>query len=310
MFIRWAVFTACRTPYTPAMTDHTPADAPGSLASPNPLERLRAIMARLRDPGAGCAWDRAQTAGSIVPFTLEEAYELADVVARDQGADADTRELRDELGDLLFQVVFQARIAEEAGRFDLDDVARAIGDKLVRRHPHVFADVEHGSDAEREAAWEADKARERAARAQTSAMDDIPLALPALSRAVKSQRRAARLGFDWDDPAPVVAKIHEELAEVQAAVDQGEPPARIAEEVGDVLFAVSNWARHLGVDPEGALRGSTRKFEARFRQMEALAAASGETLAGLDFDRQETLYQEARRLECATRDTFDTKDPT
>ncbi|WP_019567748.1 nucleoside triphosphate pyrophosphohydrolase [Thioalkalivibrio sp. ALMg13-2] len=303
MFIRWAVFTACRTPYTPAMTEHTPVDVLG------PLDRLRAIMARLRDPESGCAWDRAQTAGTIVPFTLEEAYELADVIARDQGAAADTRELRDELGDLLFQVVFQARIAEEAGRFDLDDVARAIGDKLVRRHPHVFADVEHASDAEREAAWEADKARERADRAQTSAMDDIPLALPALSRAVKSQRRAARLGFDWDDPAPVVAKIHEELAEVQEAVDQGEAEARIAEEVGDVLFAVSNWARHLGVDPEGALRGSTRKFEARFRHMEALAAARGETLGALDFAVQETLYQEARRREHQPYDESETKDP-
>ncbi|MFO7953516.1 nucleoside triphosphate pyrophosphohydrolase [Thioalkalivibrio sp.] len=304
MLIRWAVFTACRTPYTPAMTEHTPVD------EPRPLDRLRAIMARLRDSESGCAWDRAQTAGTIVPFTLEEAYELAEVIARDQGSDVDTREQRDELGDLLFQVVFQARIAEESGRFDLDDVASAIGDKLVRRHPHVFADVEHASDAAREAAWEADKARERADRAQTSAMDDIPLALPALSRAVKSQRRAARLGFDWDDPAPVVDKIHEELAEVQEAVDQGEPPERVAEEVGDVLFAVSNWARHLGVDPEGALRGSTRKFEARFRRMEALAVARGASLDTLDFSDQEALYQEARRCERAARNDFDTKDPT
>ncbi len=286
------------------MTEHTPVD------EPRPLDRLRAIMARLRDSESGCAWDRAQTAGTIVPFTLEEAYELAEVIARDQGSDVDTREQRDELGDLLFQVVFQARIAEESGRFDLDDVASAIGDKLVRRHPHVFADVEHASDAAREAAWEADKARERADRAQTSAMDDIPLALPALSRAVKSQRRAARLGFDWDDPAPVVDKIHEELAEVQEAVDQGEPPERVAEEVGDVLFAVSNWARHLGVDPEGALRGSTRKFEARFRRMEALAVARGASLDTLDFSDQEALYQEARRCERAARNDFDTKDPT
>lgn len=306
MFIRRAVFPARRTSYTPAMADNTPLDSPDALG---PLDRLRAIMARLRDPDSGCAWDRAQTAGTIVPFTLEEAYELADVIARDQGEPGDARELRDELGDLLFQVVFQARIAEEGGRFDLDDVARAIGDKLVRRHPHVFADAEHGSDAEREAAWEAGKASERAERAQTSAMDDIPLALPALARAVKSQRRAARLGFDWDDPAPVVDKIQEELAEVQAAVDDGEPPERVAEEVGDVLFAVSNWARHLGVDPESALRASTRKFEARFRDMEALAAERGQGLGELDFDAQEALYQEARRRERGGRTENETKDP-
>ena len=268
----------------------------------NPVERLRAIMAQLRDPENGCAWDRAQTAATIVPFTLEEAYELADVIARDEGSDADSRELRDELGDLLFQVVFQARIAEEAGRFDLDDVAWAIGDKLVRRHPHVIADVEHADDHEREAAWEAEKARERAAREQPGAMDDIPLALPALARAVKSQRRAARLGFDWDEPAPVLDKIHEEIAEVQEALGTGAAPARVTEEIGDLLFAVSNWARHLGVDPEGALRGSTRKFEARFRQMEALAAEQGAELADLDFAAQEALYQEARRRERAVAD--------
>jgi len=268
----------------------------------NPVERLRAIMAQLRDPEHGCAWDRAQTAATIVPFTLEEAYELADVIARDTGSEADGRELRDELGDLLFQVVFQARIAEEAGRFDLDDVARAIGDKLVRRHPHVFADAEHADDREREAAWEAEKARERAAREQPGAMDDIPLALPALARAVKSQRRAARLGFDWDDPAPVLDKIHEEIAEVQEALDTGADPGRVGEEIGDLLFAVSNWARHLGVDPEGALRGSTRKFEARFRTMEALAAEQGAMLAELDFAAQEALYQEARRRERAAAD--------
>ena len=272
------------------------------MAESSPLERLRLIMARLRDPETGCAWDRAQTAGTIVPFTLEEAYELADVIARDQGSAEDGRELCSELGDLLFQVVFQAQIGEEAGRFDLDDVARAIGDKLVRRHPHVFAGVEHADAAARESAWEAEKARERAARAQVSAMDDIPLALPALARAAKTQRRAARLGFDWNDPAPVLEKIHEELAEAQKALDQGEEPARVSEEVGDVLFAVSNWARHLGVEPEAALRASTRKFEARFRVMEALATARGETLDTLEWEVQEALYQEARRRERVTPD--------
>lgn len=261
----------------------------------DPLTRLREIMAQLRDPGSGCAWDRAQTAATIVPHTLEEAYELADAVARDTGGADDTVALREELGDLLFQVVFQARIAEEAGRFDLDDVARAIGDKLVRRHPHVFAGRAFSDDAQREAAWEADKAATREQRDQISAMDDIPLALPALARAVKTQRRAARDGFDWDDPAPVLDKIHEEMAEVSEAVAEGADPDAVAEEVGDVLFAVSNWARHLGVDPEGALRGSTRKFEARYRRMEALAAAEGQSLDALAFDAQERLYQRARR---------------
>ncbi|WP_024329052.1 nucleoside triphosphate pyrophosphohydrolase [Thioalkalivibrio sp. ALR17-21] len=261
----------------------------------DPLTRLREIMARLRDPEHGCAWDRAQTAASIVPHTLEEAYELADAVARDAGDAASTAELREELGDLLFQVVFQARIAEEAGRFDLDDVARGIADKLVRRHPHVFAGHAFGDDAEREAAWEDDKAASREQRGHASAMDDIPLALPALARAVKTQRRAARDGFDWDDAGPVVDKIHEEMAEVSVAVAEGVDPDAVAEEVGDVLFAVSNWARHLGVDPEGALRGSTRKFEARYRRMEALAAAEGQSLDALGFDAQERLYQRARR---------------
>ena len=264
------------------------------MIDPDPIARLRAIMARLRDPQAGCAWDRAQTAASIVPFTLEEAYELADVIARDQGTAEDARELRDELGDLLFQVVFQARIAEEAGRFDLDDVARAIGDKLVRRHPHVFADAVHADDREREAAWEAEKARERGQRDQTSAMDDIPLALPALARAVKSQRRAARLGFDWDRPEPVVAKIHEEMAEVADALATGADPQAVSAEIGDVLFAVANWARHLGVDPEGALRGTTRRFEQRFRGMEVLAAERGLDLSALDQLAQEVLYREVK----------------
>lgn len=254
-------------------------------------------MARLRDPQHGCAWDRAQTAATIVPHTLEESFELADAIARDNGSEGAGRELRDELGDLLFQVVFQARIAEEAGRFDLDDVARAIGDKLVRRHPHVFADAEYADDAAREAAWESAKAEERAAREHASAMDDIPLAMPALSRAVKAQRRAARVGFDWDDPAPVLAKIHEELGEVREELAGDADPERVSEEIGDLLFAVTNWARHLGVDPEGALRGSNRKFEARFRTMEALAREQGKALEQLDFDAQEALYQEARRRE-------------
>ncbi|WP_026278912.1 nucleoside triphosphate pyrophosphohydrolase [Thioalkalivibrio sp. ARh3] len=266
----------------------------------NPVERLRAIMACLRDPEQGCAWDRAQTAQTIVPHTLEEAFELADAIARDDGREAASRELRDELGDLLFQVVFQARIAEEAGRFDLDDIARAIGDKLVRRHPHVFADTEYADDAAREAAWESAKAEERAARDHDSAMDDIPLAMPALARAAKTQRRAARLGFDWGDPAPVLEKIREELDEVREELAGDADPERVAEEIGDLLFAVTNWARHLGVEPEGALRGTTRKFEARFRTMETLARAQGQALEQLDFDAQEALYQEARRRE---RDT-------
>lgn len=261
-----------------------------SINDPDPMRRLRAIMARLRAPDGGCPWDRAQTAESIVPYTLEEAYEVGEAVAS-----GDIDAVRDELGDLLFQVVFQARLGEEAGHFDFDTVAAAIGDKLLRRHPHVFADAEFAHDQEREAAWESAKAEERIGRNRHGAMDDIPLALPALARATKLQRRARRVGFDWDVAASVIGKIREEIDEVQTEFDRGMDPERLTDEVGDVLFSVVNWARHLGVDPETALRGSNRKFEQRFRAMEAMAEDRGRPLETLDSDALEALWDEVKR---------------
>ncbi len=258
----------------------------------DPMRRLRAIMARLRDPVQGCPWDRAQTPETIVPYTLEEAYEVGEAIA---GGDAEV--IRAELGDLLFQVVFQARLGEEAGRFDFDDIARAIGDKLWRRHPHVFGATAFADDQQREIAWESAKAEERRERERHSGMDDIPLAMPALARAVKLQRRARRVGFDWDHAAAVLERIRAEIDEVQAAQEQGGRPERVTDEVGDVLFTVANWARHLGVDPEAALRGSNRKFERRFRAMETLAAARGQDLSQLDLQALDGLWSEVKERE-------------
>jgi nucleoside triphosphate diphosphatase len=258
----------------------------------DPLRRLRAIMARLRDPDGGCPWDRAQTPGSIVPYTLEEAYEVGEAIAS-----GEPEAIVGELGDLLFQVVFQARLGEETGDFDFDDIARVIGDKLLRRHPHVFGDAEFAQDHEREAAWESAKADERRDRDRHSALDDIPLAMPALARAQKLQRRARRVGFDWHEAAAVIDKIREEIGEVQAEFEQGAVPERLTDEVGDVLFTVVNWARHLGVDAETALRGSNRKFERRFRAMETLAGADGRGVNDLSLDELEALWAEAKRSE-------------
>lgn len=242
------------------------------------IARLIAIMARLRDPVAGCDWDRAQTWATIAPYTIEEAYEVADAIARDAPA-----ELKDELGDLLLQVVFHARIAEEAGAFAFDDVVQAICDKMERRHPHIFGDSREAPD------WEAIKAAERADGADASALAGVAVGLPALLRAAKLQQRAARVGFDWPDATGPRAKIDEELAEIAAA-----PPAEIEEEVGDLLFAVVNWARHLGIDPEAALRAGNAKFERRFRGMEVLAGA---TFAGLDLDAKEAMWAAVKRTE-------------
>jgi ATP diphosphatase len=218
-----------------------------------PIDRLRAIMARLRGPD-GCEWDRAQSFTTIAPYTIEEAYEVADACAR-----GDMAELKDELGDLLLQVIFHARMAEEAGAFAFDDVATAISDKMERRHPHIFGDVAEGGHH----LWEVIKAEERAAKADGSALAGVALGLPALLRAEKLQKRAARTSFDWPDESGPRAKIDEELAEVEAATGDA-----VAEEIGDLLFSVVNWARHKGVDPEAALRGANAKFERRFRAME------------------------------------------
>src|SRR5881394_429369 len=230
-----------------------------------PIDRLLAIMARLRDPERGCPWDREQDFKTIAPYTIEEAYEVADAIER-----GDIVALKDELGDLLLQVVFHARMAEEAGHFAFDGVAAAIADKMVRRHPHVFGDVEIASVAAQNEAWEAHKAAERDARGGAqSVVDGVALALPALLRAAKVSRRAARIGFDWPDARAVIPKLAEEIAELEAELDQGADPAVVEEEMGDLLFAAANLARKLDIEPETALREATAKFERRFRRVEA-----------------------------------------
>ncbi len=244
------------------------------------IERLLTIMARLRDPALGCEWDRAQTFASIAPYTIEEAYEVADACER-----GDMAELRDELGDLLLQVVFHSRMAEEAGHFAFADVVTSISDKMERRHPHIFGDAANGGDH----LWEQIKADERAAKASSGALDGVAIGLPALLRAEKLQKRAARVGFDWPDASGPRAKIDEELSEVARATTHTER----AEEIGDLLFAVVNWAKHLGVDAEAALRAGNAKFERRFRTMEALDPA----MASRDLDAQEELWRQAKSAE-------------
>jgi ATP diphosphatase len=248
-----------------------------------PIDRLLTVMQRLRDPVDGCEWDTVQTFATIAPYTIEEAYEVADAIARDDIAD-----IKDELGDLLLQVVFHARIAEEAGQFDFNAVATAIADKMERRHPHIFGDAVEGGHH----LWEQIKAAERAAKADdnspASALDGVALGLPALLRAEKLQKRAARTGFDWPDADGARAKIDEELAEVEAATSDADRE----EEIGDLLFATVNWARKLGIDPEAALRGANVKFERRFRAMEESA---GGAFASLDLDAKEALWQRVKR---------------
>lgn len=236
------------------------------------LARLLGIMARLRDPQGGCPWDRRQTPASLVPYTLEEAYEVAEAVER-----GDMRELRDELGDLLFQIVFYSQIAREQGAFDFDQVAAAISDKMERRHPHVFGDVDYGDDTALHQAWERHKAEERAARgeaAHASQMDGVAAALPALVRAEKLQRRAARVGFDWPDAGGALAKVREEIDELAAELG-GADTARVEEELGDLLFAMVNLVRLLGFDAEQALRRGNAKFERRFRALESRLRRAG-----------------------------------
>ena len=244
-----------------------------------PLDRLLGVMRRLRDPERGCEWDVAQTFATIAPYTIEEAYEVADAIARDDMAD-----LKDELGDLLLQVVFHARIAEEAGAFAFDDVAAAIADKMERRHPHIFGDVTEGGHH----LWEQIKAEERAAKADQSALAGVALGLPALTRAEKLGKRAARVGFDWPDANGPRAKIDEELAEIDAATT----PAEVEDEIGDLLFSVANYARHRGVDPEAALRAANAKFERRFRAMEETTDAP---LAGQDLHALEASWIAAKQ---------------
>ncbi len=247
-------------------------------------------MARLRDPERGCPWDREQTWASIVPHTIEEAYEIADAVER-----GDAAQVRDELGDLLFQVVFQSRIAEEQGLFRFDEVVDAISDKLERRHPHVFGEATIGSSAEQTAAWERHKAEERRARGEhAGVLDGVTLGLPALTRSVKLGQRAARVGFDWADPAGVLEKVREELDELDHAAAGGDI-AHVREEIGDLLFSVAQLARHLRVDPEGALRDAGGKFERRFRRMERVLAEQGRTPSDATAMELEALWARAKQ---------------
>ncbi|CCW15889.1 Nucleoside triphosphate pyrophosphohydrolase MazG [Sphingobium indicum BiD32] len=245
---------------------------------------LANVMARLRDPDTGCPWDIEQDFASIAPYTIEEAYEVADAIERN-----DMAALRDELGDLLLQVAFHSRMAEQAGHFSLQDVIDGITQKMIRRHPHVFGEGTKREDGH--AQWEAIKAAERAEKEpDSSALAGVAIALPALLRAEKLQKRAARTGFDWPDTNGAIAKIVEELDEVQGAAT----PAEREEEVGDLLFAVVNLARHLKIDPEVALRGGNAKFDRRFRVMEEIA---GDAFAALTLDEKEALWQRAKRAE-------------
>ena len=260
----------------------------------SPIKRLLDVMAKLRDPDGGCPWDLAQNFSTIVPYTIEEAYEVAEAIdAEDWAA------LRDELGDLLFQVVFYARMAEEAGLFGFDDVAAGAAEKMVGRHPHVFGDVTVEGAAGQTRAWEAHKAAERAARAARdgrlpSVLDGVADRLPASARATKLQARAARVGFDWPDIAPVFDKIDEEIDEIRAALVDGAPAERLTDEIGDLMFACINLARHADVDVETALRGVNAKFERRFRRIEALLAAEDRTPDGATLEEMDRLWNQAK----------------
>ncbi|MDP2082799.1 MAG: nucleoside triphosphate pyrophosphohydrolase [Pseudotabrizicola sp.] len=255
------------------------------------LPRLREIMARLRDPATGCPWDLEQDFASIAPFTIEEAYEVADAIERKAWD-----ELRGELGDLLFQSVFHAQMASEAGHFDLDDVIRSISDKMLARHPHVFGTESRDKSAEQQTAdWEALKARERG---PARVLDGVALGLPALMRAVKLQRRAARVGFDWPSTDEVVAKIAEEAAELVEARDQL-TTTEVAEEFGDLLFVMANLARHLEVDPEAALRAANAKFTRRFQRIEDWLAETGRRPDQSDLAEMDALWNRAKAEEKA-----------
>jgi nucleoside triphosphate diphosphatase len=256
------------------------------------MPRLLEIMRRLRDPATGCPWDIVQDFDTIAPYTIEEAYEVADAIAR-----ADWPELEGELGDLLLQTVYHAQIGAEAGHFTFDSVVRNIADKMVARHPHVFGDQNRDKTADQQVAdWEKIKATERAGKAQGGVLDGVALGLPALMRAVKLQKRAARVGFDWPDTSHVLDKIIEEAGELIAARDTM-TQAEITDEMGDLLFVLANLARHLGVDPEAALRGTNEKFIRRFKGIESALAAQGKTPAESDLAEMDALWDAQKALE-------------
>ena len=258
------------------------------------IARLIEIMAALRTPGSGCPWDLEQTFRTIAPYTIEEAYEVADAIAR-----GDLEDLRDELGDLLLQVVYHARMAEEQGAFDFGDVVKDITAKMVRRHPHVFADAEGRTAEAVEGLWERIKAEERAeqgATAPAGALAGVPVALPALTRALKLQDKAGRVGFDWNDPHAVLAKIREEADEIEAELDSADK-REAAAEVGDLLFAVVNLARHLAADPEDVLRQTNLKFERRFASIERALSARGKSPKDATLAEMDALWDEAKAAE-------------
>jgi MazG family protein len=262
--------------------------------SDHPIFRLVEIMARLRAPEGGCPWDVEQTFATIAPYTIEEAYEVADAIER-----GDMGDLKDELGDLLLQVVFHARMAEEAGEFDFAAVAAAICEKMVRRHPHVFGEEQVQGVADQNLRWEAIKAAERAGKgkdAPQGVLEGVPIALPALTRAAKLTKRAARVGFDWPDCAEVIAKIREEVEEVEVEIAAGELD-KAREELGDLLFVCANLARKLDVEPEKALRAANAKFIRRFSHIEARLAAQGRSPAASDLQEMDALWDEAKAIE-------------
>ena len=254
------------------------------------MQRLLGIMARLRDPKGGCPWDREQTFKTIAPYTVEEAYEVAEAIEH-----GDMTELKAELGDLLLQVVYHARMAEEQGLFAFEDVAAGIADKLVARHPHVFGGAEIHDAAHQNRDWEARKAGERAERSAHGALDGVAVALPALIRAEKLQKRAARVGFDWPELPPVFAKVREELSELEEEIANHASHERLEDELGDVLFAAANLARKLGVDPEQALRGTNHKFERRFRHVEARLGERGLKPEEAGLETMDAYWDEAKR---------------
>jgi MazG family protein len=266
------------------------------MAEQSGIERLLWVMARLRDPQGGCPWDLEQDFASIAPYTIEEAYEVADAIERQ-----DFEDLEGELGDLLLQVVYHTQMAREAGHFDFDAVALRIADKMIRRHPHVFGQAEVASAAAQTIAWEDAKAAERRQKSDEggdpSILADLPVGLPALTRSAKLQRRAARVGFDWPDVSPVFDKLQEEIGEIRAELTAGLSHERLVDEVGDLLFAAVNLARHLGVDGESALRQANRKFERRFRAIETALAAAGRRLEDASLAEMEELWQRAKKRE-------------
>ena len=259
------------------------------------LDDLLRVMARLRDPETGCPWDVQQSFASIVPYTIEEAYEVADAIARE-----DLDDLKEELGDLLLQVVYHAQMASEQQRFAFGDVADAITAKMIRRHPHVFEDPSRREEFVSTDLWQRMKAEEKAERGAdeaASVLDDVPVGLPALTRAVKLQKRAAEVGFDWPSLAPVLAKAEEEIGELKAAMDGGLPAKKVGEEFGDLLFVMANLARHLGVDPEAALRDANAKFVRRFQIIEAALAANGRKPQDSTLEEMDALWDAAKATE-------------